>query len=261
MKGSKEQRWHTRAAEHFRSDSQAWRIPLRQAKVLALIPFVLAVVVAATVPFKDFYLWLVNEDSLVEWLQFLCLLGASIILPLITIRLLRMGLKGMALLYGLVTLGVWFLTGEEISWGQRIFGWETPEGMAAVNRQGETTIHNVSGIQDLVPPAMLLASLYGACVPLVSAALGDRWKPAAWKNLLVPPLCLVPAFLLAAGYRLFRLLIWPTPTFVVSEYAEAMELSLYFGLAMFCWFNLRRLRQPELEPGARDARRRVHRRT
>ncbi|WP_258803014.1 hypothetical protein [Pseudarthrobacter sp. NS4] len=228
---------------------------------MALIPFVLTVVVAATVPFRDFYLWLVSEDSLVEWLQFLCLLGASIFLPLITIRLLSMGLKGMALLYGLVTLGVWFLTGEEISWGQRIFGWDTPEDMAAVNRQGETTVHNIRGVMELIPPAMLVASLYGVCAPLVWAAVGKRWRHLASMRLLVPPLCLVPAFLLAAGYRLFRLLVWPTPNYVISEYAEAMELSLYMGLALFCWFNLRLLRQPQLEPGARDARRRVHRRT
>jgi hypothetical protein len=255
------QQWSARGAEHLRRDSEEWKITPRHARLLVLIPFILAVVVAAAVPFRELYNWLITEDSLIEWLQFLCLLGASILLVLITIRLLRAGNLRMALLYAVVTLGVLFLTGEEISWGQRIFGWETPEDMAAVNRQGETTIHNVRGIQDLVPPAMLLASLYGACVPVVWAVAGARWEHFASRHLLVPPLCLVPAFLLAAGYRLFRLVVWPTPNYVISEYAEAMELSLYFGLAMFCWFNLRRLRQPELKPGARDARRRVHRRT
>ena len=32
---------------------------------------------------------------------------------------------------------------EEISWGQRIFGWQTPAWVAAVNVQGETNIHNM----------------------------------------------------------------------------------------------------------------------
>jgi len=36
-----------------------------------------------------------------------------------------------------------FLVGEEISWGQRIFGFETPEGMAERNMQGETNLHNL----------------------------------------------------------------------------------------------------------------------
>ncbi len=32
---------------------------------------------------------------------------------------------------------------EEISWGQRIFGWQTPEALAAVNYQQETNVHNL----------------------------------------------------------------------------------------------------------------------
>lgn len=33
--------------------------------------------------------------------------------------------------------------GEEISWGQRIFGFSTPEGLAAINAQHEFNIHNI----------------------------------------------------------------------------------------------------------------------
>jgi hypothetical protein len=159
----------------------------------------------------------------------------------------------MALLYGLVTLGAWFLTGEEISWGQRIFGWETPEALEEINRQGETTLHNIQGVQQLVPYAMLLAGLYGAGAPLVWAAVGARWEHVASRHLLIPPLCLVPAFLLAAGYRLFRMLVWPTADFVISEYAEVMELCLYLGLLLFSWLNLRRLQQAYPELSISDA--------
>jgi len=41
---------------------------------------------------------------------------------------------------GLFCLG-FFL--EEISWGQRIFGWETPGWMSKINIQNETNIHNI----------------------------------------------------------------------------------------------------------------------
>ena len=34
--------------------------------------------------------------------------------------------------------------GEEISWGQRIIGWETPQFMQEINRQRETTLHNIN---------------------------------------------------------------------------------------------------------------------
>jgi hypothetical protein len=47
---------------------------------------------------------------------------------------------------------VWFLglaflmvvaAGEEISWGQRIFSWQTPDAYEELNMQGETNIHNL----------------------------------------------------------------------------------------------------------------------
>lgn len=48
----------------------------------------------------------------------------------------------------LVYLGLAFLfffgAGEEISWGQRILGFETPESISQVNRQEEFNLHNLS---------------------------------------------------------------------------------------------------------------------
>ena len=55
--------WKTRAAEHLRRDSEDWRIEPRQARLLILIPFIIAVVAAAALPFKDFYLWLQTQDT------------------------------------------------------------------------------------------------------------------------------------------------------------------------------------------------------
>ena len=42
-------------------------------------------------------------------------------------------------------LGILFLIcfGEEVSWGQRFFNWNTPGWLEAINLQGETNIHNI----------------------------------------------------------------------------------------------------------------------
>jgi len=40
-----------------------------------------------------------------------------------------------------------FAGGEALSWGQRIFGWETPDSLASINAQDETTIHNLEFFQ------------------------------------------------------------------------------------------------------------------
>lgn len=236
-------RWRTLAAVAFARDARDWRTTQRHALMLALLPAGIAVAAAATVLYPPLYIWLLAEDSMVEWLQVLCLVGAGSFLSFLAIRLSKSGQKGTALVYGLVAVGSWFLAGEEISWGQRIFGWQTPEALEQVNRQGETTLHNIRGVQELVPAAMLLASLYGACAPLVWAAVRARWTKATPMHLLIPPLSLVPAFALAAGYRLFRLFVWPAADYGISEYSEVMELCLYLGLALFSWFNVRRPQQ------------------
>ena len=47
-------------------------------------------------------------------------------------------------LYVLGGIAFVFACGEEISWGQRIFGWTTPEFLRDLNAQGETNLHNLN---------------------------------------------------------------------------------------------------------------------
>ena len=57
--------------------------------------------------------------------------------------------KADALTYVTYALAVLFFIvagGEEISWGQRIFGFESPEQVLELNKQGETNVHNIGSI-------------------------------------------------------------------------------------------------------------------
>lgn len=93
----------------------------------------------------------VREDGWIEWLTVIALLAACILM-------LRRGLalrKIRPLPFILVTFGAAFVflfgAGEEISWGQRIFGLETPEAFkkggevspGLHNKQGEMNLHNL----------------------------------------------------------------------------------------------------------------------
>ncbi|MCH7622651.1 MAG: hypothetical protein IIB46_01045 [Nitrospinae bacterium] len=59
-------------------------------------------------------------------------------------------------------LAVIFFTGfgEEISWGQRIFGWEAPPFIKEINRQKETNIHNLKIFNMKQPDKEYMAVLY-----------------------------------------------------------------------------------------------------
>lgn len=64
-----------------------------------------------------------------------------------------------------VALAFAFAALEEISWGQRLFGWSTPAFLAQANAQGETSVHNLDPLSGLFAFLYLLPAL----LPLVVA--------------------------------------------------------------------------------------------
>ena len=53
-------------------------------------------------------------------------------------------------------IGLIYYFGEEISWGQHLFNWETPEFFENYNNQNETNIHNISNLFDQLPRTLVL---------------------------------------------------------------------------------------------------------
>jgi hypothetical protein len=236
-------------ARTFFTDTEEWGLTRRGGLALALFPLILvggAAVIAALslvmkTPFREVFRFVTAEDSLLEWPQFLCVLGASMIFGWLGMQFVRQGQRWIGLLYLLLALGAFFVAGEEISWGQRVFGFGTPETLDAINHQGEANVHNIRWVQMLFSYVVLFGGMYGTLAPLIATRLWGARPRSALSFLLIPPLCTVPAFLMPFGYRMFRILIWPGTDFTVVKFGEAPELCLYFGLLVFTWLNLRRL--------------------
>lgn len=75
---------------------------------------------------------------------------------------------------GLALLGCFYTAGEELSWGQHLFGWGTPEYWSQVNDQRETNLHNTSSWLDQKPRLILEIGVIVA--GLIIPAL-QRWRP------------------------------------------------------------------------------------
>lgn len=90
-----------------------------------------------------------KEDGLFEYATAICF-GVAGVLYLVCFATSRVGND--LLLFRtrrnvfLLLLGLLFLfgSGEEISWGQRLIGFDTPDSIARVNLQRETNIHNLT---------------------------------------------------------------------------------------------------------------------
>lgn len=101
-------------------------------------------------------------------------------------------------------VGSFYITGEEISWGQHILNWSTPEYWTAFNDQNETNLHNTSAWLDQKPRLLLFIGIVvgGLIVPYLRwkspRSLPEKWAP------LYPSVCVVPAALGVLGPYLLQ---------------------------------------------------------
>jgi tetratricopeptide (TPR) repeat protein len=150
------------------------------------------------------YIVATYEDLVGEWAQ-VYFFTATMLLAIIHATKYRQ----FRLFYGLLALACFYVAGEEISWGQRIFDIESPEFFRQHNLQKETNLHNflTGPISTWVKSALefsIAAGLvfYGLIYPL---ALKFRLSLAQWlegRGLPAPPLFLSPFFLLSAWLEL-----------------------------------------------------------
>lgn len=187
--------------------------------------------------YEDRFLRLTREDGIIENTQTLLFAVGAVLAWLIACRVAQDGSQpGPILLYCAIGAALFWITGEEISWGQRLLGLPTPPWFAARNTQGEMNIHNlpwfmavVGGVRTYGLLALSAASLIGwlaAGTPARRRALG----------LWLPHPVVIPAWLCVASYSgLRRLYMWRHPeteriSIVLVKLQEVAELILAAGI-------------------------------
>lgn len=91
----------------------------------------------------DLFMRYTVEDGLVEWLTVFGLLLGSGLCFIRFARLLRRRKTIFLAITFLLGLLLFAVAGEEVSWGQRIFGIKSSEFFKENNTQGETNFHNM----------------------------------------------------------------------------------------------------------------------
>ncbi len=113
--------------------------------------------------------WINREDGLVESLQAILLILASVMSARVVF-----GLRGMpprTVMHVLLAVLFFLMFGEEISWGQRILGLETPDALKGMNVQNEINLHNMFGyfFDHLF---ILMFFIWGCVVPFLNHVSG-----------------------------------------------------------------------------------------
>ena len=168
---------------------------------------------------------------MLESLQFIAYAAASALAMATAWRLWRTGRRGLGVLFLLFACCCLFAAGEEISWGQRVLGFGTPEEVAAVNGQEELNVHDVVEVQGKFNVGLALASLYGLAAPWLVR------RPV----LAVPPIALGGAFLAMLAYISVRAEFFPHPVHELAKFSEWPETCFALALAVFALLAWRRV--------------------
>lgn len=186
------------------------------------------------------YIWATYEDLYGEWTQTYLFLAGFLIA-------LRLAFTSFPYrwFFALLALALCYVVLEEISWGQRLIGFETPEFFRRHNLQREANLHNlvvgpVSTLtKDLIEYTLAAALCgYGLLYPWM---LRLGWSPArrldAW-GCAAPPLYLAPFFVTAAVLELGWL------SFNEAEIAEVLVGFALAAMGLHYWALVRRQARP-----------------
>jgi hypothetical protein len=143
----------------------------RLTTLLVLLPIGLGVGFAVLkFVYGDFYYALLEEDSLMETIQWVTYLSASILLMMPVLMPTRKVTFLHRCLLLVIVLVLFFVAAEEVSWGQRLAHIQTPPLLLRLNAQQEITVHNLRALQRNFTVAFVVVGLL----------LALTWIPVSW---------------------------------------------------------------------------------
>ena len=224
--------------------ADSWNVSRRTIVLMLSIPVIIvASAVVTGLMGKETYKWFTGEDGFAETAQVIFYTIAFVLNLKLLGRLWDSGNRWLISLYVVCCIGLFFMIGEELNWGQRLFGWETPDSLKVINKQKETNLHNIYGVGATFKWVQLHAGAYGTIAPLLLLGLNNARRYYQIPSFVIPHYSLIPFFVPLFVWRIYRN-FFEAPRayyFAVAEFNEVMELIFAIGLALFMLFQLRRL--------------------
>lgn len=200
--------------------SKNWR------KVILVYPFIMfgVVLLIRLFPF-DYFFHISKEDTFFEILQVIILVSGGLITSWLAWRLKLKSKIKPAILVAISSLALFFVAGEEISWGQRIFNIEPTEEIQAINYQSEYTLHNLNFVQHKVFDMYLIICILAILTPWIIPTI----KPLRKFAHFAPDKTLI-------GYFLSALIIYMGQFLGKTSlpWQESAEVFFYTGIVL--WF-------------------------
>ncbi len=236
------------AADHFftRLSLQADRY---DGKFLLALASVLSFTLLAYWTLTDYWdiQWFAGEDGVSEWWSVATYVLSAAMATVAARTLLRLGHPRIRIVFLVIAIAFVFGMLEEISWGQRLFGWPTPESLASINEQDETTLHNITELKTVFRTLIFWGSTLALMGAILRAILHHHRRVTS-ADFLLPSLVLAPALLMImfwiGGGQSFP----GNPARIVLTHfdlkpvgSEVPEVLMGFCLLLYTYSNLRRV--------------------
>lgn len=207
--------------------------------------------------------FLAKEDHVAEWMSFFALLGTSLVFLITYFRIRHQSpRKARMAELSLLVLALMFFAaaGEEISWGQRILGFETPETLRNYNEQGEFNFHNLPFLDqrnklliDHYDVINIVWFVFVIAIPL-AAKSSQRMHRLISRTIVIAPYSLGLLFILnyVAG-KIYKFIL---PEMIeikyrianINEIREMLFAVLFLTVAIHIYYSLVDPEPDELKP-------------
>ena len=201
------------------------------------------------------YLNFISEDGPVEYLTFIVFIITFIVSILVANSLRKLKKRLASISFFIIAFVFIFVAIEEISWGQRIFGFET-SGIFSESTQGEVSIHDLRPIEYFEDPSFIVVGFVGGFLWILFLK-SSKDNSSSFKTFFVPPWYLMTFFIPVSIFYIVLNLAPPEVTtqgiswgFLFPKDQEPFELILSLGLLGFVFSNYIKLRQMKLTKNA-----------
>jgi hypothetical protein len=222
--------------------------------LVALFPLLAVILPAILKLMPRLYMFLIREDGVVEWATAVVYIVAAGFAVGLALQFRRHREWLYVLLYSVLGAGMFLIAMEEISWGQRQLGIETPPSIAEINYKGELNFHNISAFP--LHEAFIAVGLYGAFSRLIATPILSKRFPKL-VDLVTPPYVLFLFFFIPFLYYAYNQFLyytellprglqwaeyWTDEHFITGKDQEPIELLLALGFLLFTVLNWVRYR-------------------
>lgn len=179
----------------------------------------------------DRFLQIIKEDHVIEYSQFFVLIAGGAYSGLLFKKLFQNKERILSVIFLFTSIALFLVAGDEISWGQRLLGFSTPENIENINRQNETTFHNISAFEQFVGIGYVVIGFYGAISGVFFNIIARLIKfNKDFFSYLVIPWYLFFFFFTGFIYNYYAL---KNPFHQLGHWSEVAELMLYSGISIF----------------------------